>query len=429
MIIKIRRKTQNQILIWILFFGPFLIAPAIQFLGLTQTLKYVLDIVWAILLLTMVFRKNRKIEKSAKNLLVWVIAFGVFTAFNYIVNFQSVFYYLWGFRNNFRGYVLFFAVIYYFKERYIYETIGLLNKLFNINAVIMFIQFFVLGYNKDKLGGIFGVKSGCNGYLNLYLCIMLVIVYAQYMEKEVSLKHLAFKAFFMLILAAMAELKFFYIEFAILIGVGLFIGRSSGRKYLILLVSVIAVFIGYKVFINIFPDIDLSISGLYEYASSSRGYTSSGDLNRLNFMHTINSNFLKGIKERLFGMGLGNCDFATGIGMVTSPFSEKYGFLHYAWMSTTFMYLENGWVGLIFFFGFFVLICIKSLCMIKQKRGNRLFCLVAFLCSIVALMNGFYNNSLRSEAGYMIYFIIAIPWCLADEKKVEYAQRISSVQH
>lgn len=108
---------------------------------------------------------------------------------------------------------------------------------------------------------------------------------------------------------------------------------------------------------------------------------------------------------------MGNCDSATGMNIVTTPFSKRFGGLHYNWMSTTFMYLENGVVGLIFLFGFFVLVCIKSIKQIKNNNGNKMFCRIAFVCGVIAIMNCFYNISLRLEAGYMIYILLAIPWC------------------
>jgi hypothetical protein len=40
-------------------------------------------------------------------------------------------------------------------------------------------------------------------------------------------------------------------------------------------------------------------------------------------MKTINKRFLPNIADQLFGMGLGNCDYATGINVITLPFFLK----------------------------------------------------------------------------------------------------------
>lgn len=414
MIIRFKRRTQNQILVWVLIMGPFLIAPLTQLLRMPSAIKYVLDICWLLVLANMISSagKRKKINKMAYQLQNWVLMFAIFTMINYIVNYQSIFYYLWGLRNNFRGYVLFFAVVYYLKCEDVDKILKIFDKIFWINAVIMLFQFGILGYEQDYLGGVFGVEKGCNGYVNIFFCLIMIITYMQYIGGEVTIKKLLLELTVMLILAAMAEIKFFYVEFIIILAVASLVTKFSWKKLLIIVGAIIALIIGYKVFLTIFPKIELSFDVLYDYASSDRGYTSHGDLNRLNFLNTIDRQFLSTWNKRLFGLGLGNCDYAAGIDFLTTAFARKYSdLLHYSWMSTTFMYLENGWLGLIFFFGFFVLVCIKSKKMLKESNVNKKICAIALLSGIVAIVNGFYNISMRIEACYMVYFLMAIPWC------------------
>ncbi len=409
--IRIKHRPQNELFGWILLCGPFLIAPLMQFLGFPGSVKYILDAVWLLLLLTMVFKNKRHISSSARFLLRLVLVFFLFTVVNYVVNFQSPLYYLWGFRNNFRGYILFFAVIYYFNEKSVEDALSFLDKIFYINAALMIFQFFVLGYKQDFLGGIFGVEQGCNSYTNIFFCIMTVINYIRYCNGEQRLYKTTLSIFLMLALSAMAELKFFYVEFVILMIAGTLVTRFSWKKLGIILAGFVAFIIGYNIFVSVFPDINLTFNELMQYATSEKGYTASGDLNRLNFISTVNSGLLPTLRKQILGLGLGNCDYAAGIDALTTPFSRQYGWTHYGWMSTTFMYLENGLVGIIFFFGFFVSIFISSLMMRKTGNVNSMYCQIAALCAIAAIMNGFYNISLRIESGYMMYFILAIPWC------------------
>ena len=76
------------------------------------------------------------------------------------------------------------------------------------------------------------------------------------------------------------------------------------------------------------------------------------------------------------------------------------------------MYLEGGYTGLIFLFGFFVLICV--FCYIRGKREIDLqskgYYSIGFLLGIVAIMNGLYNISLRIESCYIIYLLLAVPF-------------------
>ena len=47
-----------------------------------------------------------------------------------------------------------------------------------------------------------------------------------------------------------------------------------------------------------------------------------------------------------------------------------------------------------------------------------MFCEIAALCAVVAVMNGIYNISLRIESEYMMYFILAIPWCASKKSSI-----------
>ena len=413
MIIKIRRRSQNKILIWILFVGAFLLAPVTQFLHLPNYSKYILDISWFLLLMTMLFKKKRCISREASFLKRVLIIFFILTVTVYLFNFQSIFYYLWSFRNNFRGYVIFMAAIYYFDQDDINDIFKFLNLMFYINTIIMFIQFGALGYKQDNLGGIFGVETGCNGYINIFFCIILVINYVAYFRKEIKLSTFIFKSCILLVLSGMAELKFFYIEFVILIVVGFFVVKGKIKKLLICVGGVLILVVGLNTIRSVFPNIEMGVSELVDYATSTKGYTSSGDLNRLFFFSQVDKLFLTSPLLRIFGLGLGNCDYATGISFLTSPFAAMYQErLHYGWMSSAFMYLEGGYTGLIFLFGFFVLICV--FCYIRGKREIDLqskgYYSIGFLLGIVAIMNGLYNISLRIESCYIIYLLLAVPF-------------------
>ena len=413
-----RRKgnqiTQNTFLVWCLFWGPFLINPFMQFLRLPSFVKYLLDVFWVFLVATMVTRKKKTIDPRVKFLMIWVFLFLLITAFNYLVHYQSIFYYLWGIRNNFRGYALFFAVIFYFEETDVRATLKILDKLFYLNAALMFFQRFILLIEGDYLGGLLGTEPGANGYTNIFFCVVLAIGFVQYCGGQKKTIVFIIQVLLSLFLAGMAELKFFFVEFVILMVVGSTITKLSWKKITVIPVLLVIFLIGYNTLGILFPGSNMTIAELFDYASNSGGYTGSGDFNRLNFLGTSNSMFLTTTVDRLFGLGLGNCDLAA-YAIVTSPFYRQYGYLHYNWFSSAFMYLENGWLGLIFFFGFFVIIFLDMMVMIREKKGNRSFCQIAALCAIAAAMSGFYNQSLRTEAGYMMYFILAIPWCVAYE--------------
>ena len=411
---KENTMTQNKILVWSLFWGPFLINPLVQFLHLPSFVKYFLDVVWVFLAATMIMRKKKQIDPRLKFLMIWVLLFLLITMFNYAMHYQSIFYYLWGFRNNFRFYVLFFAVIFYFEEEDVHTALNVLDKLFYLDILVMLFQYYVLGLEQDFLGGLLGVEKGANGYTNIFFCIILIIGFVQYCKGKKKAPAFILQILLMFITSAMAEIKFFYVEFALLMVLGYMVTRLSWKKMVIIPILFIIFSLGYNLLGVLFPGSNMTIAELFDYASSSGGYTGKGDFNRLHFLGTSNRMFLTNMFDRIFGLGLGNCDSST-YSIVTSPFYRNYGYLHYNWFSSAFMYLENGWLGLIFFFGFFFLIFFDMVIMIREKKGNQMFCQIAALCAAAAIMNGFYNGSLRMESGYMMYFMLAIPWCVAYE--------------
>lgn len=413
MITEIRKRSQNKILIWILFAGTFFLAPVTQFFHFPMFSKYFLDMTWLFLLMTMLFKEKRYISREAYFLKRFIVIFFALTVIVYLFNFQSIFYYLWSFRNNFRGYIIFMAAVYYFDQDDINDIFKFLDLMFYINAIIMFIQFGILGYKQDNLGGIFGVETGCNAYINIFFGIILVINYVAYFQKEIKLGTFIFKSCILLILSGMAELKFFYIEFVILIVVGFFVVKGQIKKLLICVGGILILAVGLNTIQSVFPNIEMGVKELVDYATSTKGYTSSGDLNRLFFFSQVDKLFLTSPLLRIFGLGLGNCDYATGISFLTSPFAAMYqDRLHYGWMSTAFMYLEAGYIGLIFLFGFFVLICI--FCYLRGKKEidlqSKKYYSIGFLLGAVAIMNGLYNISLRIESCYIIYLLLAVPF-------------------
>ena len=171
------------------------------------------------------------------------------------------------------------------------------------------------------------------------------------------------------------------------------------------------VLMGYAFLSVLFPNSAgfLSIEGILKIASSDRGYTSAGDMNRLTALSIISKRFLKTPLEQLFGMGLGNCDSA-GYAFLTTPFFSRYSHLHYHWFSHSFLYLETGCIGLLIYALFFVLVFLegakKKQKIKRQTINDQIASIVAFCCILISV----YNSSLRTEAGYIAYFILSLPF-------------------
>lgn len=412
-IIKLERRTQKGWLLWLLIIMPFLLGTLTELLRLPWALRYAMDFAWITLVIYLLW--NRKVyRKQIVPLVLWIVLFLIYTFLSYVVQYQSGFYFLWGFRNLFRFYGAFLVFAVLLKPKDVANFLKLFDILFWINIAVSMIQFFVLGLKGDYLGGIFSTELGGNGYTNIFFVIMATKSILLYIEKKEKLSWCILKCATMLMVAALAEMKFFFLEFIGIVVLAILFSKFTWRKLAIIIASIIAVVLFATLLEKLFPIFEgfLSLEYLIDSALSDKGYTSSGDLNRLNAIPKINELWLKSGWQRLFGLGLGNCDTAS-FAFLNTPFYEANGYMHYSWRSYALMYLECGWIGLIFYFGFFVLVYLSIRRIEKRCSGVattycRMGRILALMCMIIAI----YNSSLRTEAGYMMYFALSVPFVM-----------------
>lgn len=412
--ITIKKRSQPEWFSWFVVIMPFLLGLLNTFLGLPYALRYLIDVAWVILAFLLIRYRPLKRVKETQGLVLWVCLFLICTLLVYLVQYQSGLYYLWGFRNNFRYYAAFFAFAAFLRTSDIDDFFRMLDKVFWLNVLISLFQFFVQGLNQDYLGGIFGVESGVNGYTNIFFVIILTRSLILCFEKRESQKKCVSKFVAAFLVVALAELKFFFLEAIFIIVLVTLFTNFTWRKLFIVAGGIAAIFAFAALLTLLFPIFDgfLSIDWFRESAMSDKGYTGSGDLNRLNAIPRSNELWLTHWSQRIFGMGLGNCDNAA-YAFLTTPFFEQNVDMHYTWLSYAYMYLECGWVGLIFYFGFFVLVYLAIRKIERRSDGiARSYCRISKIMAILCCLIAIYNASLRTEAGYMAYFVLAIPFAM-----------------
>ena len=415
--IRIRKRTQAQWLIWLLVVLPFLFGTLIELIGIPGAIRYVLDIAWVLLLLGMNHYK-RRIGDPITILFVWVVVFFVYTFLTYLPQYQSGLYYLWGVRNNFRSYVVFFACATLFTQELTKSMFKLFDTLFWLNFVLTLFQYFVLGFSGDYLGGIFGTEIGGNAYTNIFCAIVLTKSLVFYLEKKESTPKCMAKCVAALLVAVLAELKFFFVEVLVIIALAVLLTNFTWRKLWVVLGGILAVFAGAFLVSILFPTFAgwFSIDWIISATTSDKGYTHAGDLNRLNAMPIINDLWLQTTRQRIVGLGLGNCD-TSSVAALDSPFAKLYGDMHYGWLSYAQMYLECGWLGLVFSFGFFVLLFLYVNKIRKHSTGpRRTYCRMAMILSVLCVLLLVYNSSLRTEAANMMFFALAVPFVRDEER-------------
>ncbi|MBQ4552848.1 MAG: hypothetical protein IJA59_07850 [Clostridia bacterium] len=409
--LRIKKRGQNETMVLLMLAIVFSFGLLLDLLNFPELFKYTADVVWLGLLVTIAINHFRMPNKETASLLTLVMVFWVFTLFGFIINSKSPLYYLWGFRNNFRYFIYFFACCMFLRAQNVAEIMKIFDKLFYVNFAVSIFQFFVLGKKMDYLGGIFGTSVGCNGKTIIFFSIVLARSILNYINGKETTKTCLMKCGMALVIAALAELRFFFILFVLIVAMALLITRTSIKKLWIVIAASVGVYVGAMLLVAIFPRFRgfLNISNIVEVATSSSGYTGRGDMNRLTAIPIVWDRFLKNWPERLLGLGLGNCD-TSAFSFLNTAFFEQHGHLHYNWFSSSFMFLETGIIGLGLYMLFFAGVYVYTRKREKNGEAQRDICQLVRILAPVCLLMIIYNVSMRAEEAYIMYFVLALPF-------------------
>lgn len=410
--IRIRKRPQTEVLVQYIFILPFFFFLLMDICRVPSVIKYTIDVAWLLLLVTMVLSKVKLPYQQAGKILRVVALFFLLTLIGFGLEYQSVLYYLWGLRNNARFFVFFMACILFLSQNGVEECLHLMDKLFSVNVVVSLFQFFVMDKRQDYLGGIFGIEKGCNAYTNIFMMIVVAWHVLQYVSKKETFRSCLMISLLALLIAALAELKFFYLEFIGIVVLAVMFTQHSGRKVWIVMGGLVALLVGLQIVQTIFPDFAgwFTPESIWETASSTQGYTGKGDMNRLTAISMSWNGFLDTPLRKLFGLGLGNCDYASGFDFITTPFFRKYIALRYFWFSTSFMILETGVLGLSVYCLFFIAVFYYARQREKDKQAIPIYCQLTSIIALMCLLLIVYNSSMRTESAYMVYFVLALPF-------------------
>ena len=405
----LRKRPFSQVLALYIFIIPFFLNVLQDFLHLPSLVKYTVDLAWAMALACLVINRIQFVYKKILPILVFILLYLMYVAVVYLMKYQSVFYFLWGLRNNFRYFVAFVVFVYFLDGDDVQFSFKFIDVLFIIHTIVTFYQFFVLGYQWDYLGGIFGVQTGCNGHSLVLLLVVCIKSLLMYMHNQESLLHCLLKCGASFVIAAMAELKVFFVLFVVLLVVAAVVTKFSVKKVLIIVsVSVVASLAG-SIFTLIWGnDKVLTMDRIIELITAT-SYSSERDISRFTALPVISRTILVETPLKLFGLGLGNCE-TSSFAVCNTPFYQANSYMHYDWFSSAFAFLETGYVGLGMVLAFFVLVLICARRMKRRGEGQALYAEMAMVMSVACIVLFFYNSSLRSDIGYIVYFILALPF-------------------
>lgn len=383
-------------------------------------ITYITDVLTIFIFVTSCYKKAKFcIFKDALPQYLIVATIVICMVFGAVVNFVEPLLVLWGMRNNLRFFLFFFLCISILDVSDIDKMLGFLKKFFWANLVMCTIQYFGFGYKADYLGGFFGTTRGCNGYLNVFLCIVCSVVLADYFAEKIKAGSLVLYLMAALYLAMIAELKVFYIEIVLMVGFAIILSKRTFKA--VFMTVLFAVVFGLGLFLLLIYDpssFNVWFDGdLLELYLAGNGYTNSGDLNRFTAIGQIRETFFKDSSFlTLFGFGLGNCEYSQ-FSFLQSDFSRMHGDLNYRWFTHAWVFLEQGFVGLVLLIVFFVSIFVYACRRISTEHEYYMLIIAAFVPT--CLLGLVYNVSIQVESCYLIAFICAIPYIA---KRTNYAR-------
>lgn len=399
-----------------IFFFPAAQAFLTELLPIPDAIKFLCDGFLVLLLLKLFSQRFTKIDNYSMPFVVIVGLFFFITLVGYLFNYQSVFYYLWGLRNNIRMLVAFFAFAYLADWEDAKGWIKALDVLFVINFAVVILQYFS-GYGQDYIGGIFGTSKGCNGSLLIFLCIVFAKTILSFMRGEEKMSKCIFVSVASLLVSTLSELKMFFILFILILFMASFMTAHSIKKTLFFAFGAVLVVLFSTLLTVLYKDFTdfLSFDSLIK-AFTDTGYATDEDIGRFTALPVISQRFLPGFFRKLFGLGLGNCD-SSSLSMFNTPFFESHQTVHYSYFSYAFLFLETGFVGLALYASFFVASFFVSRKLKKLEMADEFACQMSIILSVISLILLVYNSSLRMEIGFMLFFVLALPIISANEQR------------
>ncbi len=374
-------------------------------------ITYFTDVLSVLILFSCCYRRTKfYIFKDALSQYMIFVVIVFCMLIGAIINFVEPILVLWGMRNNLRFFLFFFICISLLDVTDVDKLLAFFKKFFWANLVMCTIQYFGFGFKADYLGGFFGTTRGCNGYLNVFLCMVCATVLADYFVVKAKAGRLVLYLMAALYVAIIAELKVFYVEIVLMVGIAIIMNKRTFKAVMATVLFGATFALGLFLLLMYDPSsfnvwFDADVLELY---LAGNGYTNSGDLNRFTAINQIYEKFFEGnFLLTLFGFGLGNCEYSQ-FSFLQSDFSQMYGDLNYRWFTHAWVFLEQGCIGLVLLVVFLVAIVIYACRYVKTSNSYYMILTASFLPTcILGLM---YNSAIQVESAYLFAFMCAIPY-------------------
>lgn len=319
---------------------------------------------------------------------------------------------VYGMYKYYRGFFFFFSTLALADSTNENRTYSIFKVIFWINVLLTVVEFFLWGINQDLLGGIFGMVMGVNQYTNLFFVIISIYCIEKILSRDVNRKE--FNQVFimsvcMFAIAAMAEIKYFFVEFLILLLIAYLGLKKSLKSVISIFLIVVGIVVFYNLLIIMFPEFsnlvnELKRGGFVRLANLQRHYSTDNDIGRAVIFKYSNKYLLPNEKNRLIGMGIGSVSSSS---MVKNSFWLKNQMTHYDQFYTSYLYNEQGIIGfLLYCLIYFEIIIIGLKALIKEKKRKYGTMLIMLVCGCVMIF--VYNMAIYSQLCFIAFWALAV---------------------
>lgn len=353
-----RRKILHFTILWIIY-GSLIS----RFVWSNQLVTLVPDILLCILL---VFHAPQRGWPNIKSSIgAWIGAvYGIILLLGIvssIIGFTSVIATIWGARQFARYGLIAYMIIIFFKQTDVDWFKKVLDKSVRWNVLFVVVEF-ALGQTGDSMGGTFGG----NGDFSIYLAVVTFVSTADYFQKRITLKRFVFIFSFCFIAGILAEIKLLYMLLPMCLYGGYLLFKKFSLKQIVILVAAYFLLIPVvKYALSFYYNEDYvnatfdseKVSGYLEndYGLQS-GKSGIVSFNRNTCIERSTYLLSSDLKTVLLGNGIGSL---TQSQVFKTPLAEEYSFTYYFYFTFSYVLLELGWVGFVFFLLFYVLIIIR----------------------------------------------------------------------
>lgn len=380
---------------------------------MTRNIRFIVDLAAITIILFGGKKLSRALaDKKFRGYYVYFFAYMIYVVLMAILRFVPLGQILWAIRNNFL--YIFFAIIavYSLSVRDVERLMKTVIKLQILNVIMGIYEYFVLHVSNDYLGGMFGIEQGCNANLNAYMVIISTYIICKYLNKKSDLKSVLLIVSSCALMAALSELKMFYIELVLIVVFAAFLNKNLFKSFWVLIGGIVGIFLGIRVLMLVNPGSMgylNSISNMIAYNMRTDYGGNDIRISRIGSITQINRVFFGDNKfYRLFGLGLGACEDSVSFSWCNSDFATHYRDWGYRNLTIAMNYLESGYIGLIAFIMIFVLMFILATKLKKKMVNNQEVAVFSQVVCVLTVINFWYCNSIRLNIAYLTYFSLVL---------------------